>query len=85
MSIALIRRGRWRRTRRDLIDWNIARRPHWPDEMFITVQPFEDHEIAAMGEWVMSHGVFFDDGAIEYGSPAEDMSAGDWLVGRAAV
>lgn len=24
MSIALIRRGRWRRTRRDLLDWIIA-------------------------------------------------------------
>lgn len=29
---------------------NIARRPHWPAEMFISVEPFEDHEIAAQGE-----------------------------------
>ena len=59
---------------------NTARRPHWPDDMFIAVEPFEDHEIAAMGEWAMSHGVFFDVG-IEYGSPAEDMAADDWMVG----
>lgn len=60
---------------------NAARRPHWPADMFISVELFEDHEIAAMGEWATSHGVFFDDDT-EYGSPAEDMSAGDWMVGR---
>ena len=60
---------------------HIARRPHWPEDMFISVEPFEDHEIAAMGDWAMSHGVFFDDGDIEYGSPPDDMAADDWLVG----
>jgi hypothetical protein len=63
---------------------NIARRPHWPAEMFICVWPFMTDEIAAMGEWAMSHGVFFDND-LEYGSPVGDMEAADWLVGRVDV
>lgn len=58
---------------------HIARRPRWPEGMFISVEPFEDHEIEAMGAWQMSHGVFFDDDT-EYGSPEEDMAAADWVV-----
>ena len=56
---------------------NVARRPQWPAGMYISVQPFDEAEIEAMGDWAMESGVFFDDD-IEYGSPAEDMAADDW-------
>jgi len=63
---------------------NAARRPHWPEEMFISVQSCEDLDeeteenlnVGAMRAWV-----FFDDGT-EYGAPAEDLAATDWLIGE---
>jgi len=59
-----------------------ARRPHWPDDMFISVQPCMDldeeteanQNVGAMKRWV-----FFDSG-IEYGACDEDMRAADWMV-----
>lgn len=63
---------------------NAARRPGWPEDMFISVLPCNDLDeeceengnVGAMTRWV-----FFDSG-VEYGAPDADRSADDWLVGR---
>ena len=59
---------------------NVARRPQWPAGMYVSVQPFDEAEIEAMGDWAMESGVFFDDD-IEYVPTDEDMLADDWEVG----
>ena len=57
-----------------------ARRPHWPADLWLCVEPFTEAEIKAQGAWAMAFGVFIDDD-MEYGSPPEDMAATDWLIG----
>ena len=58
-----------------------ARRPHWPDDMYISVQPCLDLDeeceangnAGAMKRWVFCDGV-------EYVPADMDLAADDWMV-----
>jgi hypothetical protein len=69
---------------------NAARRPHWPEEMFISVEPCEDLDevceangnVGAMTCWVFVTYWAFPESQMEYGALDDDCAATDWLVGR---
>ncbi len=61
--------------------YNVARRPHWPDEMYIHVLKCYDLEPPNELSEGATHWVFFDTGE-EYNPSAEDLAATDWLIGE---
>ncbi len=60
---------------------NAARRPHWPEDMYISVLPCIDLDPPNELTEGATHWIFFDN-EIEYGGPEEDREASDWLVGE---
>ncbi len=64
---------------------NAARRPHWPDGMFISVQPCVDLDVeceANRNVGAMTRWVFFSDNTT-YPAAEEDLRATDWMVANA--